>query len=75
MRRKAFETSGSLIARPVSLVAAGNVNSGQRAILGVGSNPSLSFGWVNAHSHKRSASAPAAPGLGEGVRSPTVLRR
>jgi len=36
MRRTAFETSGSLIARPVSLVAAGNVNSGQRAIWGSG---------------------------------------
>jgi predicted RecA/RadA family phage recombinase len=34
MRQMAFETSGSLPARSVSLVAAGNVNSGQLVILG-----------------------------------------
>lgn len=36
MRRNAFSTSGPLPARPVSLVAAGNVNSGQLAIWGSG---------------------------------------
>jgi hypothetical protein len=39
MRRKAFENPGSMIARLVSLVAAGNVNSGQRAIRGSGPIP------------------------------------
>lgn len=34
MRQMAFETSGSLLARSVSLVAAGNVNSSQLAIAG-----------------------------------------
>jgi hypothetical protein len=34
MRQLAFETSGSLPARSVSLVAAGNVNSSQLAIVG-----------------------------------------
>ncbi len=34
MRQLAFETSGSLPARFVSLVAAGNVNSSQLAIVG-----------------------------------------
>ena len=36
MSQLAFETSGSLQARSVSLVAAGNVNSSQLAILGSG---------------------------------------
>ena len=36
MRQMAFETSGSLQARSVSLVAAGNVNSSQLAIVGSG---------------------------------------
>jgi hypothetical protein len=36
MRQLAFETSGSLQARSVSLVAAGNVNSSQLAIVGSG---------------------------------------
>ena len=37
MRRNAFSTSGTLTARPVSPMAAGNVNSGQLAIRGSGS--------------------------------------
>jgi hypothetical protein len=43
--------------------------------LGVGSALSLLLRWVNAYISKRSAPASAAPGLGEGIRSPTVLRR
>lgn len=31
--------------------------------------------WVNAHSSKQPAPVPAAPGLGEGIWSPVVLRR
>ena len=41
MSQLAFETSGSLQARSVSLVAAGNVNSSQLAILGSGPLSSL----------------------------------
>jgi hypothetical protein len=34
MRQLAFKTLGSLLARSVSLVAAGNINSSQLAIIG-----------------------------------------
>ena len=61
-----FETSGSLQAQSVSLVVAGNVNSGQLATR-VRLPLSLLLRWVNAYIRKRSALTSAAPGLGEGI--------
>ena len=65
MSHLAIKTSGSLQARSVSLVAAGNVNSSQLATW-VRSTLSLLLRWVNAYINKRSAFASAAPLLGEG---------
>ena len=67
MSQLAFETSGSLQARSVSLVAAGNVNSSQLAILGSGPLSASCSRWVNAYIRERTASEPAAPGLAEGI--------
>ena len=66
MRQLAFETSGSLQARSVSLVAAGNVNSSQLAIVGSGLlSASCSGGLTPILASGRLTSA--APGLGEGI--------
>jgi len=60
---------GFMIAKPVSQVAAGNVNSGQHAI-GGGFALLLLLRWVNTHMLKRPS---AAPRLGGKNQSPVVL--
>ena len=69
-RHLAFETPGSLIARPVSLVAAGNVNSGQRAIWGSGSTCSSRLGWCKNAPILASGRPPGRPhpDLGRGLK-------
>jgi len=75
MRLQAFETSGSLQARFVSLVAAGNVNSGQLAIWGSDRlSASCSGGLTPIFASGRPPGRPH-PGFGEENRSPAVLRR
>ena len=63
----ASETSGSLKAIPVSLVAAGNVNSSQLAIGGSGALSASWSGGLTPILTSSRAPVPPAPGLGEGI--------
>lgn len=66
MRQLAFETSGSLQARSVSLVAAGNVNSGQLVILGSDLLSASCSGGLTPILTSGRPLRSAAPALGEG---------